>query len=216
MSLELTPRQALIVWSLLGQQGIGKQKDIPVDKIKLDRDVLEKARFVSTLKVNRAIVLQLEDKGWAWASENLKSPGLDKKQSALQNWLIRLDGFLREESKVLADFIGTPPEPLPPPPKPARPRKPSQTPAAVRKEIERAYLAVTHGRKGTDARLADVRAEIKTYDREAVDAALRRILQGDKKARLMRINDPRAIRPTDIDAAFAPAGEPFHILWIME
>jgi len=214
MSLELTPRQALIVWSLLSKQGIGKQQDIPVDKIKPDRDVLEKARFVSTLKVNRAIVLQLEDKGWAWASENLKSPGLDKKQSALQNLLIRLDGFLREESKVLADFIGTPPEPLPPPPKPTR--KSSQTPAAVRKEIERAYLAVTHGRKGTDARLADVRTEINAYDRETVDAALRRILQGDKKARLMRINDPRAIRPADIEAAFNPAGEPFHILWIME
>jgi len=217
MTLELTPKQALIVWSLLGKQGIGKQKDLPFKVEKAEREALEKTRFISASRdENNAYVLKLEDKAWAWAIDNLRTPRLDKKQSTLESFLVRLEEYLQKEDKTLGDFIGPPraTEPEEFREKKPRVRTPPQTPAAIRKEIERAYLAVTRGRKGTDARLADVRAEIKAYDREMVDAALHRILRGDKKARLMRINDPRTIRQADIDAAFAPAGEPFHILWI--
>ena len=94
-------------------------------------------------------------------------------------------------------------------PRPARP-----TPAALRKRIEAAYLALTDGRKGEMVRLALLRTELADLDRATLDAALGRILQGDKKASLMRNDDPRQLDRTDHDAAFNPAGEPFHILWI--
>ncbi len=225
MTLELTSGQALIVWSLLGQQGWVMQKDLPYKVEKADREYLVEAKLISAWKVKGAFVLQLEDRGWGWAAPNLRSANLNGPYRILQAYLNRLDDHLKKTDATLADFIGTPASPPPELPEPGEKkprirkstaRKPSQAPAAVRKEIERAYLAVTQGRKGTDARLADVRAEIKAYDRETVDAALRRILQGDKKARLMRINDPRAISQADIEAAYAPAGEPFHLLWILE
>ena len=94
----------------------------------------------------------------------------------------------------------------------ARPTGP--TPAAIRKRIEAAYLALTGGRKGEMVRLALLRAELADLDRTTMDAALGRILQGDKKASLMRNDDPRQLDPADHHAAFNPSGEPFHIIWI--
>jgi hypothetical protein len=47
-----------------------------------------------------------------------------------------------------------------------------------------------------------------------LDAALGRILKGDRKASLMRHDDPRQLDQTDHDAAFNPLGEPYHVLWI--
>lgn len=96
----------------------------------------------------------------------------------------------------------------------ARPAR--ATPAAVRKRIEAAYLALTGGRKGEMVRLALLRNELADLDRATVDAALGRILQGDAKASLMRNDDPRQLGRADHDAAYNPSGEPFHILWITQ
>ena len=96
--------------------------------------------------------------------------------------------------------------------KAARPARP--TPAAVRKRIEAAYLALTGGRKSEMVRLSLLRGELADLDRKTVDAALQRILQGDEKASLMRNDDPRQLGRADQDAAFNPTGEPFHIIWI--
>jgi hypothetical protein len=63
-------------------------------------------------------------------------------------------------------------------------------------------------------RLARLRAELSDLDRATVDAALGRILKGDKTASLMRHDDPRQLDQADHDAAFNPAGEPFHVIWI--
>ena len=84
----------------------------------------------------------------------------------------------------------------------------------MRKRIESAYLALTHGRKDESVRLARLRAELSDLDRATVDAALGRILKGDKKAALMRHDDPHQLDQADHDAAFSPAGEPFHVIWI--
>jgi hypothetical protein len=146
--------------------------------------------------------------------------------------MARLASHLVAQDVPLAQFIGTAPEPPPEPAKP--PKKPSgakskstpdktrsakpaaPSPQDLRDRIERVYLEVTKGRKGHEAPLADIRAKLAPLDRATVDAGLRRILAGDPKARLIRIDDPRAIREVDSDAAFNPAGEPYHILWIME
>ena len=96
--------------------------------------------------------------------------------------------------------------------KPAKPKAP--TAAALRKRIAEAYLAITGGKKNESVKLSRLRAELADLDRATVDAALGRILQGDKKASLMRHDDPRQISKADEEAAYSPAGEPFHVLWI--
>jgi hypothetical protein len=98
------------------------------------------------------------------------------------------------------------------PGKTPKPKPPSAT--ALRKRIEVAYLALTGGRKNESVRLAQLRNELSDLDRTVVDAALGRILKGDKKASLMRHDDPNQLDQADHAAAFSPAGEPFHIIWI--
>ncbi len=97
--------------------------------------------------------------------------------------------------------------------KPAKPKAPTN--AALRKRIGEAYLAITGGKKNESVKLARLRTELADLDRATLDAALGRILQGDKKASLMRHDDPRQIDKADAEAAFqSAAGDPFHVLWI--
>ncbi|MGE7418891.1 hypothetical protein [Methylobacterium tarhaniae] len=87
-------------------------------------------------------------------------------------------------------------------------------PGRVRARIEEAYLACTGGRKAAPVRLSALRAALADLDRAAVDAGLAAILGGDPSIRLTRISDPKALDAAERDAAFAPAGEPFHEIWI--
>jgi hypothetical protein len=143
-------------------------------------------------------------------------------QLTLSAFLTRLSEHLARSGETLANFIGSKPEEIPPKQparkrgtrgaSPAKPKPPS--PAALRKRIEKAYLALTHGRKNETVRLARLRAELSDLDRTTVDGALGRILKGDRTASLMRHDDPHQLDQADHDAAFSPAGEPFHVIWI--
>jgi hypothetical protein len=188
---------------------------------KADREALVKMKLISAVKVERVLKLTLEDGGWAWAAKNLCA-ALPPAQRTLSDVLARLGEHLAQSGETLADFIGSKPEeisPWPPARQPgkggAKPPKHKQpSPTALRKRIEAAYLTLTHGRKDESVRLACLRAELSDLDRATVDAALGRILKGDKKASLMRHDDPHQLDQADHDAAFSPAGEPFHVIWI--
>ncbi|MBV6489211.1 MAG: hypothetical protein H3C55_15240 [Pseudorhodoplanes sp.] len=203
MSDKLSPKQTLIVWCLLAKHGEAPQRDIIPKIEKKDRESLIIRRLVSATKGKRgAIYLRLEDKGWEWANEHLLDD-LPRNYRVLGDWLARLQRFLNETDHTVADIIGTPPPCL-------------LTPSEVRARLEEAYLVVTGGQKGTGASLAKIRAALPDLDRATVDASLLRILQGDKKARLGQLSDPKALTKADKDAAFAPGGEPFHLLWIQK
>jgi hypothetical protein len=227
MSQEVTPKQALIMWCVLGQYGWAFQKDIKLKIEPKDREPLVAAGYLSKEKVNQSILLKVEDKGWHWAERHLRDE-LPANFQVLHSWLSRLDEFFKRSGNTLAEFIGPAPGPIPSPapkkapsrarkdPAPKIPKPPS--PTMVRQRIEKAYLVVTHGRKAEQALLSAVRAQLADLSREIVDSALLRILQGDeegeRKARLGQINDPKSLTQSDRDAAFSPGGEPFHLLWI--
>lgn len=94
----------------------------------------------------------------------------------------------------------------------SKPKAP--TAAALRQRIEAAYLSLTGGRKNESVRLAHLRGEMRDLDRKTVDKALGRLLKGDETASLMRHDDPAQLNQADHAAAFDPAGEPFHVIWI--
>ena len=227
MSQEVTPPQALIMWCVLGRHGWALQKDIGLKVNPKDRQALVAAGYLTSPKINRSYVLKMEDKGWHWAEGHLRQQ-LPSNFQVLQEWLSRLDEFIKRSGSTLADFVGPAPESVPtaaPKRPPSRPRKPTtpkvpKPPSAtkLRQRIEDAYLIVTHGRKAEQALLSAVRAQLSDVSREVVDSALLRILQGDKqgkkKARLGQINDPKSLSQADRDAAFSPGGETFHLLWI--
>ncbi len=222
MSYNPTPSQALLLFGLLARHGACAQAELMPKVKKADREALVKEKLITSAP-KRPLCLTLEDLGWSWAAENLGTANLPPAQRTLGDLCARLREHLATSGETLADFIGSKPDEIPPPEspalkrsrggaKPAKPKPPS--PLTLRKRIEEAYLAATDGRKNQPVRLARLRAELSDLDRATVDAALSRILKGDKKAALMRHDDPRQLDQADHEAAFSPAGEPFHVIWI--
>ena len=105
------------------------------------------------------------------------------------------------------------PEKSPSPKKPPSPKK-LPGPKQLRARIEAAYLALTGGERARPVRLTALRAELGDLDRATLDSGLAAILSGDRTARLSQFSDPRSLDAAERAAAFSPAGEPFHILWI--
>lgn len=203
----MTPRQTLLLWCLLGRGGQAMQKDIVPKVEKADREALVAGRYIASAKGKRgALSLTVEDKGWNWAGEHLGDP-LPKNYLVLQQWLTMLQRDLGRSGRMLAEFVS-----------PASAEPPEMSKQELRARIEKAYLVVTGGGKAESVPLAKVRAQLTDLDRAVVDDGLRRILRGDKvgdgKARLGQVADPKALSPEDHEAAYSPAGEPFHLLWI--
>lgn len=95
------------------------------------------------------------------------------------------------------------------------PRDTAATAADPRQRIEDAYTAATGGKYGEMVGLDKIRAALPDLDRATVDAELKKILASEgEKATLQRNDDPRRITPAQKEAAFSPAGEPFHTLAI--
>lgn len=223
MSETPTPAQALILWRLLGRQGTALNSEIAPKKA--ERDALHKAGMLAVEKEGRSSRLTVTDKGWNWAGQHLRDP-LPPTMRVLQDWLTRLHHHLDATGGTLAEFVGPAPERAPPERKPPRPRKPSSKAKSVlrkaalpdqdrlRARIEQAYLACTGGRKAAPLRLSALRGALADLDRATVDAGLAAILSGDPSIRLTRISDPKALDAAERDAAFEPAGEPFHEIWI--
>lgn len=228
-----TPKQALVLWCLLGRGGSALQSALAPKPDRADREALVAGRFIETAKEGRSLRLSVTDRGWDWAGKHLREP-LPPSFRVLRDWLERIDSDLTRSGRTLADLIGPPAEEPPPSPKPAAtPRKPSAKPLAkpgkpgkpsakpgkpsaqaVRARIEAAYLALTGGERAKAVRLSALRAELKDLDRETVDVALAAILRDDPKARLSQFSDPKSLDDAERAAAFSPAGEPFHIIRI--
>ena len=221
MSNDPTPAQALLLFQLVARHGECTQAELKPAVKKADREALVEAKMITAPKVGRGFKLKLEDTGRAWTATHLTA-ALPPAQQTLSDFLARLSEHLTRKSETLANFIGSKPAVIRAPEptrkrskggaKPTKPKPPS--PAALRERIEAAYLVLTHGRKNEAVRLARLRAELSDLDRSTVDAALGRILKGDETASLMRHDDPHQLDRADHEAAFNPAGEPFHVIWI--
>ncbi|MGI3900415.1 MAG: hypothetical protein ACRYGP_23650 [Janthinobacterium lividum] len=219
---ELTPTQALALWGLLARQGRAKATKV---KPKADRDALVAQGFVEVEAASKTVALT--DRGWNWAGTHFDAP-LPPAQKPLQDLLLRLGAHLQANGETLADFIGeAPPVPAPAakakrpakekaPPRPKAPPKPKAPTAAVlRRRIEEAYLRASDGERSESVRLSRLRAELGDLDRKTVDAGLARIVKAKTEtASLSQISDNKAIDPAEREAAFSPAGEPFHLIRI--
>ncbi len=239
MTDDLTPTQALALWGLLARQGRAPAAEV---KPKSDRDVLVARGYAEDEPASKT--LALTDRGWHWAGTHLDAP-LPPAQRVLQDLLMRLAAHLEASAASLAAFIGeAPPLAVPParlkapprpkaPPKPEAPPKPKAEPktpaktkaptkakaptaAALRQRIEEAYLRASGGARSEAVRLSRLRAELPDLDRKTVDAGLGRILKAKRdRASLSQISDNKAIDAAEREAAFSPAGEPFHLIRIL-
>lgn len=219
MSVTPTPKQALILWCLLGRHGSALQSAITPRIDKADREALIAGRYLEAVREGRSLRLTVTDGGWNWAGAHMREP-LPPGFRVLQDWLERLEVDLAATGRTLADLVGTAPEEpasevrAPRARKPAAkgPRKPG--PKQLRARIEAAYLALTGGERARAVRLSALRTHLGDLDRATVDVGLAAILRGDRTARLSQFSDPKSLDAAEREAAFSPAGEPFHILWI--
>lgn len=228
MTDELTPTQSLALWGLLARQGRAPEAEV---KPKADRDALVAGGFAEADKPSKTVALT--DRGWNWAGTHLDA-SLAPAQRPLQDLLARLGAHLQASGGTLAEFIGeAPPLPAPPvkatkpprakaapkqkaPPKEkATPKPKAPTAPALRQMIEEAYLRGSGGVRSEPVRLSRLRAELGDLDRKTVDAGLARILKAKREtASLSQISDNKAIDPAEREAAFSPAGDPFHLIRI--
>lgn len=225
MTDDLSPTQALALWGLLARQGRAPEAEV---KPKADRDALVAGGYAEPDKPSRTVALT--DRGWNWASEHLEAPALQK-EPILAFLLARLGAHLATSGTTLAEFIGeAPPLPAPvvkatkakAPPKPKAPSKEKPAPKAkaptapvLRQRIEDAYLRASGGARSEPVRLSRLRAELGDLDRKTVDAGLARILKARKEtASLSQISDNKDIDPAEREAAYSPAGDPFHLIRI--
>ena len=127
MSGTPTPKQALVLWCLLGRGGSALQSALAPRVDPKDRDALVAGRFIEAARQGRSMLLSVTDAGWDWAGRHRREP-LPPTFRVLQDWLERIDDDLARSGRTLADLIGPPDDaPAPPPPKP--PRAPRKSPA---------------------------------------------------------------------------------------
>lgn len=218
--VKLSEMQTLFLWAVLAKGGtsssIGEIKPL-LDKAA--REALGGAGLITTAKRGRSLGVEVTDKGWAWAGDNLAAP-LPVRSTAgsaiLQGWLERLQVFMRARDVRLAEILGPQPAPAAGTDDHAgatAPASPASDRATLRERIRNAYLDVTGGNFNRRALLSNLRRRLPDIDRATLDEVLKR-MQHENEASLMRLDNPIDIAETDREAAIQIGSEPRHILWI--
>jgi hypothetical protein len=206
----LTEMRTLMLWALLAKPGgAGLQKDIRPEMKKADRDALVSEGLIASVAKSRPIMLEVTDKGWAWAGDHLDAE-LPKRSvygaAILQSWLKQLKTFMGAKGFVLADLLATPASPLASP-------EPRVGPSALRERIRQSYLDATDGRLNQRVFLNVLRDKLGDIDRSVLDDALRKMHLEDG-AHLSGSDNPPEITPAIRDASLDFKGERMFVLWI--
>ena len=202
-------KQALAIWALLGEGGAAYGGTLKPEIGKAEREALNRDGLVDVEKRARgAYWLEVTDKGWNWAEQNLAAPLPEKAFGGafvLRAWLSRLEGFLKAKDLRLSDLLVAQPEKSPDPPE-----MPDH--AELRQRIRNAYHDVAGG---FDRRvlLRDLRPKLNVVDRGLVDATLMQMLR-DQEISLMQLDYRPDVSGEDHTAALHIGNEPRHIIWI--
>ena len=205
--MALTEMRTLMLWALLAKPGgAGLQKDIRPEVKKPDRDALVREGLIRSNPKSRPIMLEVTDKGWAWAGDHLDTE-LPKRSvhgaAILQAWLKQLRTFMAVNGFVLADVLGTPVT-----------SKPSHDDySALRGRIRQSYLEATAGRLNQRVFLNVLRDELGDVDRSALDDALRK-MHLEEGSHLSGSDNPPEITDAIRDASLDFKGERMFVLWI--
>ena len=205
--MALTEMRTLMLWALLAKPGgAGLQKDIRPEVKKPDRDALVREGLIRSDPKSRPIVLEVTDKGWAWAGDHLDAE-LPKRSvhgaAILQAWLKQLRTFMAANGFVLADVLGAPVT-----------SKPAHNDySALRARIRQSYLEATGGRLNQRVFLNVLRDGLRDVDRSALDDALRK-MHLEEGSHLSGSDNPPEITDAIRDASLDFKGERMFVLWI--
>ncbi len=213
-STSLKPMQVLVLWALIVQGGKGLQKDIRPRITKPLRDSLERAGLIVSRKNDkRAIVIEVTDKGWAWASENLDAELPARSTAAgpiMQAFLTQLKSFLRSRNLVFAEIFmaeeGGEAQ--------SEPDTALQPASAedIKKRVREAYFSLTKGQSKQRIRLHQLRQELPNIKREELDRALLEMQQKEELV-LIALANKQDITRADRVAALKVGGNPRHVVY---
>lgn len=206
MAQQPSQRETLLLWALIGLGGSSYQSKVGRKVASADRDGLKKAGLISAEKHgNKGVWIEVSDRGWAWASENLAAPLPATAQTGaiLQAWLARLQTYMGANNVSLAEIIA--------------PRSTKEARKAVehgaRERIRTAYRALAGGTFNKRVLLRDLRVKLSDLSRETFDDAVLQMIR-EEGSSLVELDNRREITPADRAAAILIGGEPRHILWI--
>ena len=107
----VSPEQTLILFALVARHGFAPQNDLGVPMDAADREALEHAKLVKTLKREHNVLwLSLTDAGWTWAGENL-TKALPANYVVLHHMMVRVGEHLERAGETLRGLVGDPPKP---------------------------------------------------------------------------------------------------------
>jgi hypothetical protein len=201
-----TEMRTLMLWALLTKPGgAGLQKDIRPEMKKADRDALVSEGLIASVAKSRPIMLEVTDKGWAWAGDHLDAE-LPKRSvygaAILQAWLKQLKTFMAAKGFGLADLLATP-----------APAEPHDDYPALRGRIRQSYLDATGGHLNQRVFLNVLRDRLRDVDGALLDDALRKMHLEDG-AHLSGTDNPPEITAAIRDASIDFKGERMFVLWI--
>ena len=207
MAQRPSQQETLLLWGLLGLGGCSFQSQLGGKVDPKHRDALKKSGLIQVEKRGgKGLWLEVTDKGWSWASENLSAPLPTKAQAGtvLQAWLSRLETYMRANNVALAEILS---------PSVGKPSLVNGAYDAVRERIRVAYRALAGGAFNKRVLLRDLRVRLSDVSREALDDALLRMAR-EEGTSLVELDNRREITSADRTAAIQIGGEPRHILWI--
>lgn len=214
MTINLTPKQTLVLWHLLIT---GEEPAISKVRPKLtaqERKPLLDGGLIELVQRGRTNHIVLTDRAWAWASEQPVTTLPAAKDKTLLFMLItKVQQYIQTEGISLAEFLSpstTPAETS------GNAEAPGLLPAltgTLTDQIQSAYQRITQGKWNVRVRLADLHKYLPHSPKEAIDAALRQ-MQLDGQSVLIAMDNPKGIQEEDEQAAVTIGNESRHIVYL--
>jgi hypothetical protein len=220
MQYDPSPLEVLFVWGLVAEGGAGLMKDLKPKLEKKNRERLEKAGLMTVApqkQKNRALGVELTDKGWAWAADHLDAEISARSPAAgpiLRAWLIRLKGYIANNDVALAEIIGGQHVTNGDGAKSADRDAPvSDASQGLPQRIADAYLSLSGGHWARRVRIAHLRDKLKDVSRQKFDAILLD-MQRQGRLALYTLDDPRQVSTDDEKAAIHIGPATRHIVYM--
>ena len=212
MNITPQPIQVLFLWNLIFTGGEGFKQDLkpeltPASKRKqLIQWGLIQEEKRKNKKGSPALYIQVTEKGWKWASDNLTAEFSQKSTAsapALSALLSRLNNYLNQQQLSLAEFLGLlNSEPVA-----------NEPEMDLEQRIKDAYFKVSGGKWNVRVHLHELRQNLPDISRQSLDQKLLD-MQKHEKLVLYNMDDVRHIRPEDEAAAIDIAGFKRHIIYM--
>jgi hypothetical protein len=222
MTVQLGPRETLLMWRLLARNGAEWWSELAKIGFEAnDRRALVDTEFVNVVKVKRQLHLSLTPKGWDWIHDNLEAELSKQGKAAIDTIRCIMRQFnarIAQARFSLADFCDRPVPKETIASDATAPDRDGATHMQMSGDLKRRILAECHhlkdGAYSGRIRLADLRQHFPDVPRGAMDEALKD-LERSHRVNVYPLDNPQELTDQDVGAALPnSSGDARHILYL--